>query len=387
MKNKVKTEHERIFKCQAQTTYFSPGRVNLIGEHTDYSGGYAMPMAIHLGTYASVSKRDDGDIHVYSDFFVREGVRIIDLDNLEYNEKLSFTKYIQGMIAILIKNGYKINQGLNINITSDLPAGAGLSSSASLEVLIGLIMDDFNHLSIPKKDLATLAQKVENDYLGLSTGIMDQYSIVFGKKGHAVFLDTEILEHEYVPVDFSDYILVLMNTNKHRSLVESNYNERSISVGKGVSMIREKTGIHSIKKVSPELFESIIDDSFDETVVKRIGHVIYENERTLKAKEALNNRDYAQFGSLMNGSHDSLRDLLEVSCDESNFLVEENLKLGAVGSRMMGGGFGGTMIALYKKEDYPKSFDTLIKKYKKAYNKRLDIYLAIASNGPRKVAN
>lgn len=379
--NTMNKQYETIFKAKPQYKIFSPGRVNLIGEHTDYSGGLVFPMALSLGIHGVYAPREDHTIKVYSDAFEALGILTIDLDDLSYKKGFSFGNYIQGTLAILHKHGHTLSRGFNLYLSSTLPASSGLSSSAALEMLVIGIFESLTGKTLDPKTAVRYAKEVENDYFNLSSGIMDQFAVKFGKKDHAMLLDTKTLDVRYTPFDLTNYTLFLMNTNKTRNLEESNYNERFQSVHDGEQYIKDTLGVESLGDVSVSTFKQLDKTALDNTVIKRIRHVVTENDRVKKAYEALKKGDIHRFGTYLYASHASLRDDFEVSCEELDYLTEENKRLGSIGARMTGAGFGGTMIALYPKRNLPLSFDELRKTYLDKFEKPLDIYQASSSDG------
>ncbi|MFH5881174.1 galactokinase [Liberiplasma polymorphum] len=385
MKEKLMKGHLEIFNQEATSFYFSPGRVNLIGEHVDYSGGHVLPMALTVGTYASVSKREDKTFKIFSENFKDLGILSTDLDHLDYHPDASYLNYIKGMIYKLKWEKHDVSQGLNIYIYGDLPTSAGLSSSASIELLIGKILEQENTLDIELLKLVKYAKYVENSYMGLSSGIMDQYAIAFGKKDHAIFLDTKNLTHEYVPFKLKDHTLVLMNTNRLRNLVDSKYNERAQAVEVGRKHFLRLRPIKELCDLDITSFCKLKDTLNDPSTIKRVEHVVFENHRTIQARDALEFNDIKMFGDFMNQSHESLKYLFEVSCEELDYLVDYHISQGALGARMTGAGFGGTMIALYENDKLPKNFDALKEAYYKLFKKELDIIASDASDGVRKL--
>jgi len=376
MKKYLMELHQSIFNETAHYFYFSPGRVNLIGEHTDYSGGYVLPISIDLGIYAAISARDDASIYVYSHDFKDLGI-LNTQKPFFYQKNRSFMNYIEGILWVLENENMQIHQGFNITLFSTLPKSAGLSSSASLEVLILTLLNELCELNLSKLEIVRLTKRVENDYIGVSSGVMDQFVIAFGKKNHAILLDTESLNFNYIPIDLDTYALVLMNTNIARDLVDSAYNTRfkSIEVAKKIFDLP----LGKIDYSTLESKKNLLDDE----QWKRFKHVVRENKRTLDAKEALIEHNYESLGLLMRASHKSLRDDFEVSCYELDFLVTENMILGALGARMTGAGFGGTMLALYEKKNIPTSFDRLKERYFKRFNLHLDLYIAVSEDGTK----
>ncbi len=377
MKTELIKIHERNFNTSPSLFFFSPGRVNLIGEHTDYSGGYVLPISISLGIYAAVSLREDKGIYVYSDDFRSLGV-IQTKEPYRYNQSQGYMNYIEGILSVLKRDGYCIGKGLNISLLSTLPKSAGLSSSAALEVLILTLLNDLNDLKLSKKQIVTYAKEVENTYIGVSSGVMDQFIITFGQENQALLLDTETLDYNLIPFDFENYQLVLMNTNKARDLVDSAYNERFNSIEKAKQYFDKPLG-----KVSLPLYKANVHQ-FNDLLQKRVLHVVTENARTKAAYEALKVHDYDLLGRLMVESHRSLRDDFEVSCKELDYLVDKNLSYGAAGARMTGAGFGGTMVALYSNETL-LNFDALKKAYKAKFDLELDIYIAQGAAGAKSI--
>ncbi|MFO7968548.1 MAG: galactokinase [Bacillota bacterium] len=375
MERKLEIKHKQIYKETPNDYYYSPGRVNLLGEHTDYSGGYCLPITINLGIYASISLREDKDIYVYSDDFKDMGIVKVNKTSI-YHKNKSYINYIKGVISILNQHGYQIDTGLNITLMSTLPKSSGLSSSAALEVLFFKILNHQDKLKLKKTDIVQLSKKVENDYIGVSSGIMDQFSIAYGKKDKAILLDTDLLTYEYIPIDLKKYTIVLMNTNKARNLVDSEYNKRFKSIEKAKDFFNQPLGKIGYKTLLSK------KDLLDDLLWKRFKHVVSENERTLRAKKAIQDNNYQLFGQLMNESHQSLKDDFNVSCDELDYLVEESIKRGAIGARMTGAGFGGTMLAIYQTKSIP-SFKNLESEYFNKFNFKLDIYIAAGEDGAK----
>jgi len=366
--------------------YFSPGRVNLIGEHIDFLGGNVFPTGISLGTYAFVTKRDDNEFHFLSENFRHKGEIVTRLNNLEYKEEDNWANYAKGMIDMFVNLGYIIDFGLNILIYGNLPNGAGLSSSASLEVLIGTVLNEEFNLGVNMLDLVQYAQIVENKYIGVNCGIMDQFAVGMSKEKKAIYLNTNTLDYQYVPLILGEYTLVIANTNKKRSLSSSKYNERRQECDKGIKILKDNNvqfGNLCELDINGYLkYSNLIPDKL---VKNRIEHAIYENDRTIRAVEFLSNGDFINFGDLMNQSHDSLRDLYDVSCKELDVLVDSFRNHGATGSRMTGAGFGGCTINLVKKD----IVDEVIKQVKKDYVNKVgynaDFYIVKTSNGAQRI--
>lgn len=328
-------------------SFFSPGRVNLIGEHIDYNGGFVFPAALTIGINAAARKRKDTIVKLRS--LDMDNETVINLnDEIVFREENGWGNYPVGMLSILKQNGYSLS-GFEVLYSGSLPHGAGLSSSASLEVLTAYIALRFSGMqSIDKVSIARLAQKAENEFIGVNCGIMDQFTVAMGKKDYAILLDCETLKYQYVPFQAGEYALVIMNTNKRRELADSKYNERRQECEAAFKIIHQQRAIKNLCEASPEEVDSLIAD---ETLKKRARHVVSENTRVLDSVAALEKGDIEIFGKLMSASHASLRDDYEVTGTELDTLVEEALKTeGCIGARMTGAGFGGCAIALVKKD-------------------------------------
>ena len=368
------------------TVYFSPGRVNLIGEYIDFLGGSVFPSAITLGTYAFVTKRTDNEIHFLSENFKEFGKKVVTLEDLSYLKSDNWTNYCKGMFDALIKRGTKIDHGLNILIFGTLPNSSGLSSSASLEVLIGTVIKDIYGSDVEMFEMVQIAQKVENNFIGVNCGIMDQFSVGMSKKDTAILLNTNSLEYQYIPLILGEYTLVIANTNKKRALAESKYNERRSECDTGLEILQSKgIEIDNLCSLTIEQYEENKKQIKNLTIRNRVEHAVYENIRTLEAVEALKRGNLVLMGSLMNQSHDSLRDLYEVSCRELDILVDYFRMNGAIGARMTGAGFGGCAIALVPTKDV----DAVIQKVRKGYLDKIgynaDFYPVSTSDGTKKI--
>ncbi|MGN1267258.1 MAG: galactokinase, partial [Dorea sp.] len=321
-------------------TYFAPGRVNLIGEHTDYNGGHVFPCALTLGTYAVVRNREDRVLRFYSMNFDSFGVVETSLDDLVPNKAASWTNYPKGVMWAFEKRGYKLTHGLDIAIYGDIPNGSGLSSSASLEVLTGVIIKDtFGFDAVSMIDIALIGQDSENNFNGCNCGIMDQFASAMGKKDNAIFLDTNTLEYEYAPVKLPDAKIVITNSKVKHSLVDSAYNDRRTECETALTELQTVLNIQTLGDLTEEEFEANKDTIKSPIRQKRAKHAVYENQRAIKAVEALKANNVELFGKLMNASHESLRYDYEVSCDEIDILVDLAQAMpGVIGSRITGGG-------------------------------------------------
>lgn len=344
----LKSEFIRLYGEGEVRVFHSPGRVNLIGEHIDYNGGYVFPCALDFGTFACVREREDNKVNLAS---TNLDLKVTaDLDNLIYDEKDDWANYPKGAMKVMVDAGYKVG-GMDILVSGNIPNGAGLSSSASLEVLTGVIINElFNNGTIDRVEIVKLSQKAENQFVGVNCGIMDQFAVGMGKKNKAILLDCNSLKYDYADVNIGDYSLVIMNTNKRRSLSESKYNERRAECDEALSILQKSKNIGALCELTVEEFNALAHDIEKENVRNRAKHAVYENERVKKAYDCLNKGELKEFGELLIQSHDSLKDLYEVTGKELDTLVYEAIKApGCIGARMTGAGFGGCAIALVDK--------------------------------------
>ena len=367
-------------------SYFAPGRINLIGEHTDYNGGDVFPASITIGTYGVARKGADKEIRLYSENFPEKGIITFSLDDLEYRKEDDWTNYPKGVIRYLKAAGHAIDSGIEIAFYGNIPNGAGLSSSASIELLTGVILDDLFGLAIERLELILTGKKVENEFIGVNSGIMDQFAIGMGKKDHALLLDTNTLAYDLVPAEFGDYVVAIMNTNKRRELADSKYNERRGECEEALKRLQTKLKIQSLGELDEATFFAHTSLIEDPTLIKRAKHAVTENQRTLKAKAALEAGDLESFGHLLDASHASLRDDYEVTGIELDTLVAAAQEQPAVlGARMTGAGFGGCAIALVKKSEW-EAFATAVKEsYREKIGYETDIYQASIDDGARKL--
>lgn len=366
--------------------YFAPGRVNLIGEHTDYNGGHVFPCALTIGTYAVVRMRADQRLRFYSLNFGELGVIESSLDDLKPREEAQWTNYLKGVIWAFQQKGYQIPYGFDILLYGTIPNGSGLSSSASVEVLMGYILNDMLGLGISNQELALISQFSENNFNGVNCGIMDQFAIAMGKKDCAIYLDTSNLEFQYARIKLDGMKIIISCSNKKRGLGESKYNERRRECEEALAQLQTIKNIETLGELSVEEFEEIKDNVLNEVNRRRAKHAVYENIRTMQAVEALKNNDIIRFGQLMNESHKSLRDDYEVTGVELDTLVETAWKIeGVIGSRMTGAGFGGCTVSLVKDE----AVDTFIQKvgdvYKDKIGYKADFYVVEIGDGPCKL--
>ena len=367
--------------------YFAPGRVNMIGEHTDYNGGHVFPCALTIGTYGVARKREDKKLRFYSMNFEQLGVLESSVENLKPEKEADWTNYPKGVIWAFGEKGMKVECGLDVVLYGNIPNGSGLSSSASVEVLTGFILKDMFGFDVANQDLALIGQYSENKFNGVNCGIMDQFAIAMGKAGHAIFLDTATLQYEYAPIKLENAKIVISCSNKRRGLGDSKYNERRDECESALAQISEVAGINALGDLTEEQFEQCKNSIKDEVCRKRAKHAVYENQRTVKAVEALKKNDVKLFGELMNASHVSLRDDYEVTGVELDTLVEEAWKIdGVIGSRMTGAGFGGCTVSIVKDE----AVDTFIEKVGAAYRDKIgyaaDFYVVEIGDGPVRLA-
>lgn len=367
--------------------YFAPGRVNLIGEHTDYNGGHVFPCALTLGTYGLIRKRQDNILNFFSENFSSLGVLSSSLDELTYTDDAGWTNYPKGVIWAFQKQGFRLNSGMDVLFYGNIPNGAGLSSSASIEVLTGVMLRDvygFDNISMTK--IALLGQYAENHFNGMNCGIMDQFASAMGKKDHAIFLDTNTLEYEFSPLNLENICIIITNSKVKHSLVSSAYNDRRRECEKGLEMLQKVIDINSLGELTNEQFERYKVLISDEIIRKRVRHAVSENRRTVHAQNALKNNDIEEFGRLMNKSHLSLRDDFEVSCKEIDVLVRTALEIpGVLGSRITGGGFGGCTVSLVKKRNRRLFMDKLIATYKQEFDMEPEFYVVETGDGARKL--
>lgn len=387
MKEMVLKKFEELFgDTQGVNVYFAPGRVNLIGEHTDYNGGHVFPCALTIGTYAAVRKRDDRKLNFYSMNFEELGITVSSLDDLTPSSAAGWTNYPKGVMWAFAGRGMVMDCGMDIVLNGNIPNGSGLSSSASLEVLTGYILKDLYGFDVTNIELAKIGQYSENNFNGMNCGIMDQFASAMGKKDHAIFLDAADLSYEYAPLALDGAKIIVTNSNVKHSLVNSAYNERRSECEKALNELQIVLNIKGLGDLSEEEFEANKDAIKDEVRVRRAKHAVYENQRTIRAVKALQNNDLKLFGELMNASHVSLRDDYEVSCEEIDVLVEEAWKVdGVVGSRITGGGFGGCTVSIVLDEAVETFKEKVGAAYMERVGKTADFYVVEIGDGPRKI--
>ena len=363
--------------------YFAPGRVNMIGEHTDYNGGHVFPCALTIGTYGVARKREDNKLRFYSMNFDKLGIIESSLEDLVPSKEAGWTNYPKGVMWAFEQKDMKLPCGMDLLLNGNIPNGSGLSSSASVEVLTGYILRDFFGFDVTNQDLALIGQFAENKYNKVNCGIMDQFAIAMGKQGNAIFLDTADLSYEYAPIKLENAKIVIACSNKKRGLGDSKYNERRSECETALAEMQQVVKIKTLGDLDEVTFEKFASIIKSDVRRKRAKHAVYENQRTIRAVEALKNNDVKLFGELMNASHVSLRDDYEVTGIELDTLVEEAWKVeGVIGSRMTGAGFGGCTVSIVKDE----AIDTFIEQVGKAYKEKIgyaaDFYVVEIGEGP-----
>lgn len=418
LKNKVLEEFLDKYGADA-TCYFAPGRINLIGEHTDYNGGHVFPCALPFGTYVAVRKRDDDLLRLASLSFPEDGVAESSIRTLTPLSDNSWTAYVKGVIwAVMSRLPGRLSDksssgscsrtdnvspaditGMDILIGGDVPAGAGLSSSASLEVAVGYMLSDQFQLGLTNQEIALIGQMAENDFVGVNCGIMDQFASAMGKEDHAIFLDTNTLEYEYVPLAMDGCSIIITNTNKPHSLNDSAYNDRRRECTEALEQINAYIAdtascdsnpspeqIGALCEMSEKDFDRVKGCLSDQVILKRAKHAVTEDQRTRDAVRVLCAGDIAAFGKLMNASHVSLRDDYEVSCPELDLLAETAWTIpGVLGSRMTGGGFGGCTVSIIKTSSVDEYEQIAGQKYREAFGYNCTFIRAAAGGGPCRV--
>lgn len=377
-KNTVLKSFQKVYgDAEGARVFFSPGRVNLIGEHTDYNGGHVFPCALTIGTYGAARKRDDRKLRFYSENFSKLGILESSLDDLKPDKDAGWTNYPKGVMWAMEERGCELPCGLDILLDGNIPNGSGLSSSASIEVLTGMILNTLFDFGFSNQELALIGQYAENNFNGVNCGIMDQFAVAMGKKDCAIFLDTATLSYEYAPISLEGAKIVISCSNKRRGLGNSEYNERREECEMALSELQSGMGIDTLGDLDEETFEKVKMAIRDEDRRKRAKHAVYENRRTIRAVQALKNKDIVLFGKLMNESHISLRDDYEVTGEELDTLVETAWKVdGVLGSRMTGAGFGGCTVSIVKDEAIDSFIDIVGSTYKEKIGYEADFYVA-----------
>lgn len=387
MKDRIYKRFQELYGAGGEIgVYFAPGRVNLIGEHTDYNGGHVFPCALTIGTYGAVRKRNDRKLRFYSMNFEHLPVIESGLDDLKPRRNAGWTNYPKGVMWALEEKGYELPCGVDLMLYGNIPNGSGLSSSASIEVLTGYMLNDLFDLGISDQELALIGQFSENRFNGVNCGIMDQFAIAMGRRDHAIFLDTADLSYEYAPIRLEGARIVISCSNKKRGLGDSKYNGRRAECEKALEEIKREIPVDSLGALTEEQFEKVKGAVKDPVRRKRAKHAVYENQRTIKAVEALKANDLNLFGKLMNESHISLRDDYEVTGKELDTLVESAWKVkGVLGSRMTGAGFGGCTVSIVKDDAVDYFIRQVGRSYKKAMGYKADFYVVEVGDGPVKL--
>ncbi len=384
MKEQVLAKFAEVFgDAEGAKVYFAPGRVNLIGEHTDYNGGHVFPCALTIGTYGVARKRTDNKLRFYSMNFDRLGVIESSLEELVPSKEADWTNYPKGVMWAFGEKGMTVPAGMDLLLYGNIPNGSGLSSSASVEVLTGFILRDFFGFDVTNQDLALIGQYSENKFNKVNCGIMDQFAIAMGKKDNAIFLDTATLSYEYAPISLQGAKIVIACSNKKRGLGDSKYNERRSECETALAELQQVVKVKTLGELDEKTFEKFASIIKSDVRRKRAKHAVYENRRTIRAVEALKENNIEEFGRLMNASHVSLRDDYEVTGIELDTLVEEAWKVeGVIGSRMTGAGFGGCTVSIVKDE----AIDTFIRQVGEAYQEKIgyaaDFYVVEIGDGP-----
>lgn len=384
MKKQLIDQFMEVFgESEGAKVYFAPGRVNLIGEHTDYNGGHVFPCAITLGTYAVARRREDSLIRMYSLNYPDKGIVTVSVDDLEYRMDDAWANYPKGMIRTCIKKGCQISCGLDLFYYGDIPKGLGIGSSASVSVVTGLILKDLMGLTdINMIDIALFAQLSENEYMGMNCGVMDPFASAMGRKDHAIFLDTSDLSYIYAPLELPHEKIVITNSKKSRVAVDERYQERRSQCELALEELQTVISIDDLGELTPEVFREVQEMIKSPVRIRRVRHAVSENQRTIQAVKALEQGDVEEFGRLMNESHRSLKEDYEVCCPELNLLVEEAWKIeGVLGSRMMGAGFGGCTVSIVKDSAVNEFIDKVGTVYKEHTGIQPEFYVVEVGNG------
>ncbi|PYZ92055.1 galactokinase [Salipaludibacillus keqinensis] len=389
MLNKLEKSFQKVFETnEIPRTFLSPGRVNLIGEHTDYNGGYVFPCALSVGTYVTIVPRQDRKLRFYSENFPELGVIEASLDQLEFKEEHDWANYPKGVIHMFQEQGLEGAKGFDAYFFGNIPNGAGLSSSASIELAMAIAWDALNDFHMERIPMVQLCQRAENEYIGVNCGIMDQFAIGMGKKNHAILLDCNTLEYSYAPVELEGVKLVLANTNKRRGLADSKYNERRSECEAALTDLQKTVSIHNLCDMTPAQFEQYQSMISNDTAKRRAKHAVDENARTLNAQQKLQQGDLVAFGELMNESHRSLRDDYEVTGEHLDALVESAWAEPTVlGARMTGAGFGGCTVNLINEDGLDDTLSRMAETYKQRTGIEPEFYVVDIGEGTREITN
>lgn len=387
MHKAVKGLFQEVFGGDPEGVWFAPGRVNLIGEHTDYNGGHVFPCALTLGTFAAGKRREDGQFRFFSKNMEETGVVEVQGTMVPMDPERGWANYPMGVVQEMAKAGHPVQGGLDVAFYGNLPQGAGLSSSASMEVLTALLLSELFGSPMDRVDMALLCQRVENGYIGVQSGIMDQFAIALGQEGHAMLLNTETLYHRQVPLDLRHYALIIANTNKQRGLKDSKYNERRRECEAALQILQEVHPVKALGELDLETLEGLRGRFQDETLYRRARHAVTENARTLEAERALSKGDLEGFGQLMMASHDSLRRDYAVTGLELDTLQEAaSAQPGVLGSRMTGAGFGGCTVTLLEKDRIHGFMEAVGSAYAARIGYAPSFYVASVGSGARRIS-
>ncbi|TCO72259.1 galactokinase [Marinisporobacter balticus] len=384
----INKDFTNIFNNEGIKTrfFFAPGRVNLIGEHTDYNGGHVFPCALNFGTYAVAMKRDDQKVRVYSNNFKDLGIIEFTLDQLVFEENHAWANYPKGIIKAFKDEGYNIDYGIDILFFGDIPNGAGVSSSASIELVTSVVLKGLLDIDADMISMIKMSQRAENEFIGVNCGIMDQFAIGMGKEGKAILLNCNTLEYKYSNIALKDTSIIIANSNKRRDLADSKYNERRTECDRALSQLQKQLDIQSLGELTEEQFEKnkhLIDHEIDR---RRAKHAVYENLRTLKAVEVLEKGGVEEFGKLMNASHVSLRDDYEVTGKELDTLAALAWKQeGTIGSRMTGAGFGGCTVSIVKNDQVDAFIKNVGSQYAEIIGYEASFYVVSIGDGAREL--
>ena len=379
MKSKLLKTFQESFHRLDGDVYYSPGRVNLIGEHIDYNGGFVLPCALSYGTYGVVGKRSDDFICVLSPSFSKE-IYCFNRYELKKEQEHAWSNYMKGSIKALEDHGYHLSHGFDLYIEGNMPVNAGLSSSASLEILMITLLDNMFQFKLTMEQKAKLGQYAENNFVGVNSGIMDQFAVVAGKKDHAILLNTHDLTYQYIPLHLNSYQLLIVNSNKKRGLADSKYNERFKECQDSLKELKKHMMIHQLCDLSDDQLKA--SESYLSPVqLRRVRHVQTEQQRTLASCEALKKGDIHAFAKLMIASHESLKSDYEVTGIELDTLVQILLDEGALGARMTGAGFGGCVVSIVKKEDVETMKKRVRDEYTRIIGYEPSFYEVLPSDG------
>ncbi|UTR13347.1 galactokinase [Salipaludibacillus sp. LMS25] len=382
----VKGFQETFKTKEKPRVFFSPGRVNLIGEHTDYNGGYVFPCALSVGNYVAIQPRTDRKLRFFSANFEELGIIDGDLDALAFREEDDWANYPKGVLTVLEQAGYKGAKGFDAYFYGNIPNGAGLSSSASIELAMAVAWDALNNFGIDRIEMIRLCQRAENEYIGVNCGIMDQFAIGMGKEDHAVLLDCNTLEYKYAPVKLEGFKLVIANTNQRRGLADSKYNERRQECENALADLQQVVSIKNLCELTPDQFHKHQAVITDGTAKKRAKHAVEENARTIEAHKKLSEGDLVTFGELMNASHRSLKNDYEVTGEHLDALAESAWQEEKVlGARMTGAGFGGCTVNLVKEEGLDETLERIAKAYKERTGTETTFYVADIGGGTQEL--